>query len=90
MICCAAREEVEIWLLAGHASKLDRPWNEVRADVSVKENVFDSFLAQYGNPKAPGEGRNLLMAKTLSSYGALLQLCPELAELERRIREALG
>lgn len=30
------------------------------------------------------------MQQTLSNYRSLLKLCPELAELERRIRETLG
>jgi hypothetical protein len=85
LLCCAAREEVEVWLLAGHRDKLDQLWQEVRADISVKENVFEPFLAVHGNPKAPGKGRELLMKETLNGYGALLQRCPELKELEERI-----
>lgn len=90
LLCCAAIQEVETWLLAGHVGRLERRWQDVRSDVSVKENVFASFLSRYGNSKAPGEGRDLLMAKTLRGYGSLLRRCPELAELERRIRETLG
>jgi len=91
LFCCAAVHEVETWLLAGHRDHLEgRRWQDVRDDVSIKENVFIPFLARYGNSKAPGKGRDLLMAKTLSGYGSLLQLCPELAELERRVREILG
>jgi hypothetical protein len=90
LLCCAAEQEVEAWLLAGHRDRLDRPWREVRSDASVKENVFHPFLAAHGNSKAPGGGRDILMNHTLNGYGALLQLCPELAELERRIRETLG
>jgi len=91
LICCAAIHVVETWLLAGHLDRLEeRRWQDVRSDLSVKKNVFAPFLARYGNPKAPGGGRDLLMAKTLSGYSSLLKRCPELAELERRIREALG
>jgi hypothetical protein len=90
LLCCAAKEEVEVWLLAGYRDGLGRGWQEVRSDVAVKENVFQPFLAAHGNPKAPGGGRDLLMAETLRGYRALLQLCPELAELERRIRETLA
>lgn len=86
LLCCAARQEVEAWLLAGHRSRLDCSWQQIREDTSVKENVFAPFLATYGNPNAPGEGREILMAETLRKYKTLLQLCPELAELERRIR----
>lgn len=30
------------------------------------------------------------MEQTLAGYDALLKLCPELAELERRLRQILG
>lgn len=90
LLCCAAVQEVETWLLAGHSDRLDRRWQEVREDVSVKENVFQPFLAIYGNLKAAGGGRDILMKEALPGYRSLLQLCPELAELERRIRETLG
>ena len=91
LLCCAAEQEIEVWLLAGHRNRLKAaPWQEIRADVSVKENVFHPFLAAHGNSKAPGGGREDLMNQALNGYGALLQLCPELAELERRIREVVG
>ncbi len=91
LLCCAAEQEIEVWLLAGHRDRLKAaPWQEIRADVSVKENVFHPFLAEHGNSKAPGGGRQDLMNQALNGYGALLQLCPELAELERRVREIVG
>jgi hypothetical protein len=89
LICCAAVEEVEAWLLAGHVSKLDRPWLDVRADASVKENVFVPFLRKHGNTRQPGGGRETLMQETLRNYRGLLERCPELADLEKLIREAL-
>jgi len=85
LICCAAIEEVEAWLLAGHVDKLARPWLAVRADASVKENVFVPFLSEYGDSQAPGRGRERLMRETLANYRGLLDRCPELAELQRRI-----
>lgn len=89
LLCCAAVQEVEAWLLAGHRNRLGQDWREVRDDVSVKENVFQPFLTKHGNLKAAGGGRDVLMRETLSGYGSLLQLCPELEDLERRIREIL-
>ncbi|HBL28842.1 MAG TPA: hypothetical protein DD490_18565 [Acidobacteria bacterium] len=86
LLCCAAVQEVEVWLLAGHRQKLGRSWLEVRAEVSVKERDFEPFLKSHGDSRRAGGGRDLLMKETLASYGALLQLCPELAELERRLR----
>lgn len=90
LLCCAAKEEVEVWLLAGYRGKLPAKWQEIRSEVDLKERFFIPFLAKHGNPKAPGGGREELMRATLQRYGSLLQVCPELAELERRIRAALG
>lgn len=87
LLCCAAEQEVEVWLLAGHRSRLDQPWKYIRQEVSVKELVFAPFLKTWGRPQRPGGGRDLLMKETLGNYRSLLQLCPELAELERRLRE---
>ena len=89
LVCCAARQEVEAWLLAGHVSKLGRPWSEVRADVSVKENVFAPFLRQFCDPRSPGGGRDALMKETLSNYRSLLERCPELAELQEKVCSGL-
>jgi len=85
LLCCAAREEVEVWLLAGHVAKLGRPWGEVRADTSVKENVFEPFLSQFGDSRRASGGRDLLMKETLANYQGLLERCPELAGLRDRI-----
>lgn len=89
LLCCAAVQAVETWLLAGHQDKLDRPWQDIRNDRAVKTSEFQPFLERHGRPKAPGKGRDFLMAETLSRYGALLQYCPELAILEQRIRQIL-
>lgn len=85
LFCCAAVEEVEAWLLAGHTEKLGRAWGEVRNDASVKETVFAGFLSIHGNPRAVGQGRTALMLQTLTNYTGLRQRCPELDELHRRI-----
>ena len=90
LICCAARQEVEVWLLAGHAGKLGKHWPEIAADVSAKENVFDPFLEKYGDRRRAGGGRDLLMDETLRNYSGLLQRCPELAELQKRTMSMLG
>lgn len=89
LICCAAVEEVEAWLLAGHTDKLDRPWPTVRADTSVKENFFAPFLRQYGN-RRPGGGREELMRETLTNLDGLLARCQELRDLRTRICAALA
>lgn len=90
LMCCAAVEEVEAWLLAGHVDKLSQDWAAVRGDVSVKENVFAPFLAKHGDPRRAGGGRDTLMQETLQNYSGLLQRCRELAALEQRIRALLA
>lgn len=86
LLCCAAEQEIEIWLLAGHRDKLGQPWQEVRREVSVKERIFAPFLTRYGDRRRAGGGRDFLMRETLANYEALLRLCPELNELHQRLR----
>jgi hypothetical protein len=89
LICGAAVEEVEAWLLAGHLDKLPKPWPQVRSDTSVKENVFVHFMREHGRDR-PGGGREELMQQTLANLRGLLERCPELARLQERICEALA
>lgn len=85
MFCCAAQPEVEAWALAGHRDKLDGKWAELRVHAQFKEVVFAPFLAKHGDARAAGGGRETLMRQTLGNYRGLLAVCPELADLERRL-----
>lgn len=85
LICAAAVQEIEMWLLAGHAEKLGISWREVRRDTSVKENVFEPFLSEHGDGRRYGGGRDLLMKQGLVRYAQVLQRCPELRRLQKRI-----
>jgi len=87
LFCCAAVQEVEVWLLAGHVSRLGKSWSDVRADISVKENVFEPFLREFGDARRAGGGRDLLILETLMNYPALLERCPELKLLHESICE---
>jgi hypothetical protein len=89
LLCCAACQEVEAWLLAGNLDKLEKRWSEIRADPSVKENFFADFLSSYGNPKAAGGGREGLMLETLENYRGLLDRSPELKDLQTRLQNLL-
>jgi hypothetical protein len=86
LICCAAMPELEAWLLAGHRDRLTLPWGQVRQHPHLKEDVFEPFLAQFGDGRSPGGGRERLVRETLANYRGLLSVCPELAELEDRLR----
>lgn len=89
LFCCAAQPEVEAWLLAGHRDELGIPWQDVRQHRRLKEDVFEPFLEQFGDSRSPGAGRERLIRQTLTNYRGLLSVCPELADLERRLRDFL-
>jgi hypothetical protein len=89
VLCCAAVEEVEAWLLAGHAARLSRPWKEVRADVGIKERVFQPLMKETGRSGGPDGGRGEMMRETLANYALLKTRCPELGDLESRLRALL-
>jgi hypothetical protein len=90
LFCCAAQPEVEAWLLAGHRDELPIPWPDVRQHPHLKEEVFEPFLKQFGDPRSTGGGRGRLTLQTLRNYRGLLSVCPELAELEDRLRAFLA
>ena len=86
LFCCAAEPEVEAWLLAGHRDKLPLSWGDVREHTRLKEEVFEPFLKEFGDSRSPGGGRERLVHETLSNHKGLLSVCPELANLEGRLR----
>jgi len=90
LFCCAAQPEVEAWLLAGHRGQLSVPWGEVREHRRLKEDVFEPFLTESGDARSPGGGRERLIRETLANYRGLLSVCPELADLENRLRAFLS
>jgi hypothetical protein len=90
LFCCAAQPEVEAWLLAGYRDSLTLPWNDVRQHPHLKESIFEPFLARFGNPRSPGGGREDLVREVLRNYRGLLAMCPELGELEDRLRTFLA
>lgn len=90
LFCCAAEPEVEAWLLAGHRDSLTISWPQVRQHPRLKEEVFEPFLNHLGDSRSTGGGRRQLTCETLANYQGLLQVCPELAELEDRLRAFLS
>ena len=82
-----AWEEIETWVLAG----LDLPdgwrWNDVHAEVRVKEQYFEPFARERGVANGPGGGRKALGEEAARSLSAIRQKCPEdFDELARRIQ----
>jgi hypothetical protein len=88
LLTCAAVQELEAWLLAGHVAKLPVPWSIVRQECSLKEAYFEPFMRDYGD-NGVGGGCKQLMRETLRNYSGLLERCPELKELQDRISIAV-
>ncbi len=88
----AAREEVEVWVLAGMTDLPKKwSWNEIREECHPKERFYDPYARQRRLLEAPYEGRNRLAREAAGSYGRIRQLCPEdVGDLESRIRAAFG
>ena len=85
-----AWEEIETWILAG----LDLPsswrWNDVRAEVNVKERYFEPLADMRGLATGPGRGRKALTKEASRRISAIRRKCPEdFGELARRL-EVIG
>lgn len=84
-----AWEELETWVLAG----LDLPsqwrWQDVRAEINVKERYFEPLAAQRGLSNAPDGGRKQLGDEAARNVPAIRRKCPEdFDELALRIAAA--
>ena len=72
-----AWEELETWLLAGVDLPQDWRWQDVRAEVSVKEKYFNPLAEQRGVVSTPGEGREVLGKEAARNIPTIRQKCPE-------------
>ena len=85
-----AWEEIETWLLAGVELPTDWNWNDVRAEVHVKEAYFEPFAALRGLTDALGGGRKQLSEEAASRIPAIRQKCPQdFDSLAKRIESAV-
>lgn len=89
LFACAAVQEVEAWLLAGHIDKLNAEWKIIRNDCDLKELYFNPFLAEHGD-RSVGDGRKRFMREALTHFDGILMRCPELKELQQRIQTTLA
>ena len=81
-----AEQELEVWLLAGQDLPKEWVWKEIRAERDPKEKYFVPFATQRGFVNQQDEGREILAKEAANRYDRLRQLCPEVADLEERIR----
>lgn len=85
LFVCLAIEEVEVWMLAIHSRDLGIPWREIREEIHPKERFAIPFL----NDRAPkldlGQGRTWAMRDLGGQWRGVLDRCPEIKELKRRV-----
>ena len=85
-----AWEELETWVLAGLDLPAEWSWNDVRAEVSVKERYFGPLVARRDLAHAPGAGRKPLAEEASRRIGVIRQKCPDdFDALAQRLEAAL-
>jgi hypothetical protein len=84
-----AWQEVEVWALAGIDWKLKPKWTweEIRNDRDSKEHYFNPIAKARRLLDSVGQGREILGQEAARNYAKVRQNCPEVLDLETRIRE---
>ena len=72
-----AWEELETWALAGLDLLSGWRWEDVRAEIHVKEQYFELLAAQRGLSNNPDGGRKALANEASRNIPAIRQKCPE-------------
>ena len=72
-----AWEEVETWVLAGVDLPRDGRWDDIRAEVQVKEKYFEPLAEQRGLSDYPGGGRKELAEEASHKIPAIRRKCVE-------------
>ena len=85
-----AWEELETWLLAGLDLPSDWRWQDVRAEIHVKETYFQPLADERGVSDSPGGGRQILGEEASRRIDAIRQKCPEDFDLLAQRIEVLG
>ena len=85
-----AWEELETWLLAGLRLPQGWMWNEVRAEVHVKETYFEPLARKRGVSDRPDGGRIVLTKEAAQKIATIRQKCAEFDALARRIQAAVS
>ena len=89
-LCCPAVPEVEVYACVAYRNEIAIPWQEVRADLRMKETHFEPLLAKHGDRRQPGGGRRAMIERSIASRRTFFRLCPEIAQLRDRVKACLG
>lgn len=85
-----ARQELEVWAIWGSKDELGDGWSTITQECHPKETYFEG-LAKPGDARRPDRGRTRLTSLSLGrGWRSLAQGCPELGELEARVRPRLS
>lgn len=83
-----ARQELEVWVLAGHDLPTEWSWSDIRGEPNSKEKYFLPFADRQGVRSRLSDGRKQLAQEAVKRYTRIRQLCPEdVQALENRIRD---
>ena len=85
-----AWEELETWVLAGLDLPSDWRWQDVRAEVHIKETYFQPLAIERGVSDSPGGGRRILGEEASRRLDAIRLKCPEDFDFLARRIEVLG
>ena len=72
-----ARQEVEVFVLAGHDLPGEWNWQEVRRDPDVKNTYFQELVRLKGTSRLPHDGRKKLMLEAMRSWNRIKSRCGE-------------
>ena len=72
-----ARQEVEVFVLAGHELPEGWTWQQIRADADVKNTAFQDLVRAMETEKLPHDGRKKLMAEGIRNWARIRSRCPE-------------
>ncbi|MBK9990508.1 MAG: hypothetical protein IPP19_07200 [Verrucomicrobia bacterium] len=82
-----ARQEVEVFILAGHELDNGVSWQVIRDDANVKNTFFQSLVRREGTESLPHQGRKKLMAAAIRNFQRIMSRCDDdLGNLLERLR----
>ena len=86
-----AWQEIEVWASAGIDWKLKPAWlwDTIRNERDPKEHFFEPIVQARGLLGSPGRGRATLGEEAARNYAKVRQNCPEIQDLESRIKQWL-
>ncbi len=89
-IAVNAREELETWTLAGLRLPSQWRWQEIRAELHVKETYFERLARDRGLADRPDGGRTILTREATRNLATIRRKCSEFDGLARRIEKLVG